>query len=642
MGKKINAGAAMVKVYADNSALIRGLKGAQRRLRAFGGAVRGMGLKMMAAGAGLMAPLLAAVHQFMTAGDALDKMSGRVGASVEFLSALSHAAQLGGTDIDSLESGIKRLQRTAYDAERGLSTAVEAFQELGVEAKGADGRLKQTEQLFMESVTALSKMTDHTKKAALAQVIFGRAGTKLLPMLKDGAGGLSAMMEEARKLGLVMSTEDAQKAAVLTDSWTKLKNSLKMAGIQIGSALAPALTSLADKITQNIRPIIDWIKENGQLIVTALKVAAVVTGVGVAIVAVGAVISGVGAIFGALATAVSVAGTVLGVIGTVLGAICSPVGLVIAAVTAAAGAILYFSGAGGKAIDWLSEKFGWLKGVFTKTLGAIGSALAKGDIGLAARVLWSALKMIWQKGLAVLKRMWVKFKFTTAQVFTNTWAGIRKIWVESSAKVRTAWAKTINTVIGLWEKAKHLIAKGWTYIAEKIKGTSDAKIAEMMSQRDRTFHKEQREREEADEKEIASIASQREKQVRIIEDTRDAALLELDKESDKEAAQAERKFNEAKREWQKAVAEAQEKGVKGGKRKMPEEGTPEYYARVNSGLVPATVRGTFNAMAARSLGARGSEERIAKATEETAKNTRALLKKGMKSDAPTFVRAAVT
>ncbi len=69
-----------------------------------------------------------------------------------------------------MEVGIRRLQRTAYDATRGLSTAVDAFEDLHVNIYAADKQLKSTEQLFMESAAALSRMENNTKKAALATV----------------------------------------------------------------------------------------------------------------------------------------------------------------------------------------------------------------------------------------------------------------------------------------------------------------------------------------------------------------------------------------------------------------------------------------------------------------------------------------
>ncbi|NLG25554.1 MAG: phage tail tape measure protein, partial [Clostridiales bacterium] len=279
-------------------------------------------------------------------GDELDKMSGRVGASVEFLSALSHAAAIGGTDIAAMEVGIRRLQRSAYDATQELSTAVDAFKELRINIRGADGQLKSTEALFMESAAALAKMENNTKKAALATVIFGRAGTKLLPMLKNGADGLVEVMEEARRLGIVMSTEDATAAAELTDAWTRLTSVLKMAVARVGGALAPRLTELAGRITQIVRPVIDWIRQNAELIVSVAKIGLVLTAAGAGLIVLGGALSGLGTAFGALATVAAGVGTALGVVGTVLGAILSPVGLVATAVASLAGYFLYASGAG--------------------------------------------------------------------------------------------------------------------------------------------------------------------------------------------------------------------------------------------------------------------------------------------------------
>ncbi len=227
----IRAGAAYVEVFLDDNRIVRGLAAVQSRLRtwsaslgrlgsgAFGGGLPGpLGAIAHFAGspAGMFAGLLVASKTFASVGDDLDKMSSRVGVSVEFLSALSHAAKIGGTEIAAMEVGIRRLQRTAYDATRGLSTAVDAFEDLHVNIYAADGQLKSTEQLFMESAAALSRMENNTKKAALATVVFGRAGTGLLPMLREGPEGLLAVMEEAKRL---TSPGDNAKPLSPGDRW---------------------------------------------------------------------------------------------------------------------------------------------------------------------------------------------------------------------------------------------------------------------------------------------------------------------------------------------------------------------------------------------------------------------------------------
>jgi hypothetical protein len=56
----IRAGRAYVELFADDSKLMRALKLAETKLKAFGDAVTAMGRKMLAAGTAIVAPLLAA------------------------------------------------------------------------------------------------------------------------------------------------------------------------------------------------------------------------------------------------------------------------------------------------------------------------------------------------------------------------------------------------------------------------------------------------------------------------------------------------------------------------------------------------------------------------------------------------------
>jgi len=405
-GAAVRAARAYVELYANRNPLTRGLSAASGQLRSWGTSISMAGAKLMAAGTALLAPLILATKQFMSAGDELDKMSQRVGASVEFLSALSYAAQLGGTDIAALEVGILRIQRTAYDASRGLTTAQDAFRDLRVQVLNADKTLKNTEQLFMESAAALAKMENNTKKAALATIVFGRAGTALLPMLRDGAEGLHAAMEQARALGIVMSTEDAAAAAELTDAWLRVKTSLKMAMVQIGGGLAPSLTDLAERVTKLIRPVIDWVRQNGALIVTIAKLAAGAVAAGGALVGLGSVIWGLGTVLGAMATAVTLAIGGLGMLVGVIGAIVSPIGLVITSLAGLGAYLLSVTGKGTELLKWLSDAFGNLKDVALQSWQGIVDALKAGDLELAAQVVWTSLKLIWAEGMNWISKQW--------------------------------------------------------------------------------------------------------------------------------------------------------------------------------------------------------------------------------------------
>jgi len=216
----IRAGRAYVELFAKDGRLVKGLKRASARLKAFGANVTAMGKRLAVVGAAMAAPLVGSVKAFTSMGDRLDKMSKRTGVSVEALSELTYAAEQSGTEIGSLEKGMARMQRTLLDAERGLTTALDALDGLGLSAEKLKGLAPEDQ--FAAIAEGLSRVEDPSRKAALAMMIFGRSGTGLLPMMKTGAAGIDLLRKKARSLGLTISGEDASAAAKLTDSFNSL------------------------------------------------------------------------------------------------------------------------------------------------------------------------------------------------------------------------------------------------------------------------------------------------------------------------------------------------------------------------------------------------------------------------------------
>ncbi len=109
--QSIRAGRAFVELFADDTKLVRGLRAAEKRLKAFGASVQSIGTKIFGLGAAAIAPLLATTNVFSEMGDQLAKMSARTGISVESLSELGYAAQQSGTDMETLEGGVRKLQK---------------------------------------------------------------------------------------------------------------------------------------------------------------------------------------------------------------------------------------------------------------------------------------------------------------------------------------------------------------------------------------------------------------------------------------------------------------------------------------------------------------------------------------------------
>ena len=177
--------AQFVELFADDSQLVRGLKSAERRLKAFGAGVRSIGTQLLGVGAGIAAPLVATTNVFAQMGDQLGKMSARTGIGVEALSELGYAAEQSGADLGAFENGVRRMQRFVFEAAKGTQLAVETLSRLGLTLSDLNGL--SPEQQFERIADRLSKIEDPTKRTALAMEVFGKSGTSLLPLMQDGA-----------------------------------------------------------------------------------------------------------------------------------------------------------------------------------------------------------------------------------------------------------------------------------------------------------------------------------------------------------------------------------------------------------------------------------------------------------------------
>lgn len=360
----VRAGRAYVEVGADDSKLQRALRSAQRRLGAFGSALQGMGLRVAAAGAAMVAPFLAASRHFANTGSALFDMANRTGLSVEALSELAYAAGLSGASIETLEAGIRKMQRTVLDAVQGSKEAVDALAELGLTAK----ELKDLapEEQFDLIADRLRAMANPTRRAAVAMELLGRSGTELLPMIDS----LAQAREEARALGLTIPKDAAERADALGDAIDTLGSVTKNAAFWVGNALAPSLTMLAKVATMALVKVRDWIQAHPRTVAAIAATAAAVTAFGLALVTAGIAVRAFAFTLGALSMALKAVAITAKAAGKALQFMWSRLFLVVTLCIAGVTAILHFTGV-------LKSVLGWIGGVFGEIGKEIDALLEK-------------------------------------------------------------------------------------------------------------------------------------------------------------------------------------------------------------------------------------------------------------------------
>ncbi|MEQ8790086.1 MAG: phage tail tape measure protein [Pirellulaceae bacterium] len=644
----IRAGAAYVELYTKDSRLVRGLARASKRLQAFGAGVRAMGLRVAAAGAAMLVPLLGAAKLFASTGDQLEKMRARTGVSAEALSELGFAAEQGGASIDQLDRSLAAMARFSVMVERGLKTSTDLLDMLGVSVE----QFKQAspEERFKLLAEAISRIEDPSLRAGIALNVFGRSGRELLPMLAGGRASIEALQKEARRLGITMTDEDATSAAELTDAMNRLKRQLQAVVVQIGAALAPVLTEMQKRIAPLITSAIKWIKQNKTLVVTIFKIAAAVVAAGVGLIILGTLISSIGAVIGGLVAVIGAVGTAIAILGKIIALLLTPIGLVVVAVVALAAYLLYATGLGGKALAWLSERFQVLKDDALAAWKGIGDALAAGDIALAAKILWLSLKMEWKRGIHFLNGLWIKAKtffltlwtdavFGLAKIINDGWSAIEVAWTETVGFLADAWSVFTNLLTTSWHTTVGFIKKAWV----RLKSLFDSDV-DVNAEVTRINRETNQANEAADNKMLDAVGKRdRERRERREQIERDRAGVEstLTEMQQEEHARRQRDFADdlagtegeladARREWQEAIAEAAKK------RAEAESGEPERLKELQDSLSfsgdalgeeqrKVEVKGTFNALAARGLGADNLAERTAQAAEQIVVNTKDLV-----------------
>ena len=233
-----------------------------KSLRGMLPSVKTLALGAGAAVAGLGAGLFAIANSTAKAGDEFQKMSLRLGLSTDMLSGMKHAVELSGSSMEALEKGVRTLAKRMSDADEGLVEAERSFTALGIQIKNADGSLKDLDTMMAEAAQGLAGMEDNTKRVALAQELFGRSGTALLPLFKQGAAGLRQMTEEAKALGITIDKTGADEAAAFRDNMLRLQRVFTGIKTQIGTAIIPLFSEWMAVAAEAGKKIVHYIRGN--------------------------------------------------------------------------------------------------------------------------------------------------------------------------------------------------------------------------------------------------------------------------------------------------------------------------------------------------------------------------------------------
>jgi phage-related protein len=197
------------------------------------------------------------------AADELGTMATKTGLSVAELQKMQYAAESIDVSVETITGSMTKLTKNMSAAASGSKSAQEAFQKLGVAVTNDDGSFRDRNEVFNETIAALGQISDETERDAAAMAIFGKSAQELNPLILGGAEALQQLGDRAEKAGLIMSEEDVNALAQMSDRFNILQETVSMVGNQFLAQFAGPMTEEINRVIVYVERLFAAFKNGG-------------------------------------------------------------------------------------------------------------------------------------------------------------------------------------------------------------------------------------------------------------------------------------------------------------------------------------------------------------------------------------------
>lgn len=248
------------KVEKLGKKISKGLTKAFKKIP-FGNAIKGAfsfkGAMVAAAGVAGVGLLIKKVAQ---AADNIAKMSKNLGVTSSFLQGLGFAATQSGVSVESMNASLLKFNRAIGEAAAGEKIFKDLFDAIGVSVTDTNGKIKGSEELFLEVSDGVAQLGTEAEQAALLMELFGRAGGKMINLMAGGSKVINKFRKEAEELGLILDDELLVGAEKITDQFDIMQRALTTQVSAAVLSLAPEIQQLTGALIDGARATAEYVK----------------------------------------------------------------------------------------------------------------------------------------------------------------------------------------------------------------------------------------------------------------------------------------------------------------------------------------------------------------------------------------------
>lgn len=328
-----------------------------------------------------------------------------------------------------------------------------ALDALGVSVTDAQGNFLPFDQIIGQLAASTANMTNAQKAQTLSTIFGTEAMTGMLSLITAGPEKFRALTTELQNSSGASAQAAAQMKDNLTGSMQELQGAVETLQISFGSALAPAIRSVADAISG----IVNWFNQLSPEAQKFIAIGAALTaGLLILAGAVGFLVAGLGALAAAeWAVILPVAGVIAGITA------------IIAVVTALAVAIYqnwdqikaYTLNVWNDIVGVLQSAWNWIVSIFQSVWNVIGPIVTAGWNAIVSifTAVWETIKTLISSAWEIIKTIFSAAFLFVYNLVTGRWDEIGKVF-------SAAWEKIKSIISGAWEKIKSLWSNAFNTI----------------------------------------------------------------------------------------------------------------------------------------------------------------------------------
>ena len=323
---------------------------AGQKMKDFGNSVTEVGQKLKplsTAAATLVAALGGLAVKSVRTADDLNTLSKQTGLSTDSLQKMTYASDLVDVSLDTITGAVTKMKKN-------MAGTAKPFADLGVAVTDASGHMRSAEDVFNDTIKALSRIPNEVERDQKAYEIFGKSADELAGIIDDGGAAFRAYGDEAERLGLILSGDTLDALNKTNDTNDKSKAQLKAAVMQLGATIATGLAPVIEKLTGFVQKLVGWMQKlTPEQTNTILTIGLVVAVLAPLLTVIGSLITMIGSIM-----------TIIPILTGAIAGISAPILIIIGVIAAlvAAGIALYqnWDTIKAKAIEvWNNMVEGW-------------------------------------------------------------------------------------------------------------------------------------------------------------------------------------------------------------------------------------------------------------------------------------------